>query len=83
MHRPAESAAAENQIVILTGVEDDEMVFLALEAGADGYLLKRTRPADLRAALLDVLRRRRADDQRNRAAGGGVVPANSPDARRG
>ena len=44
------------KIVILTGVnEDDEIVFLALEAGADGYLLKRTRPADLRAALLDVL----------------------------
>ncbi|HHY86638.1 MAG TPA: response regulator transcription factor [Verrucomicrobia bacterium] len=42
-------------IVILTGSDDDEMVFLALEAGADGYLLKRTRPADLRAALLDVL----------------------------
>lgn len=45
----------ETKIVILTGVnEDDEMVFLALEAGADGYLLKRTKPADLRAALLDV-----------------------------
>lgn len=43
------------QIVILTGVDDDELVFPALEAGADGYLLKRTKPADLRAALLDVL----------------------------
>jgi DNA-binding NarL/FixJ family response regulator len=43
------------QIVILTAVDDDEMVFLALEAGADGYLLKRTKPTDLRAALLDVL----------------------------
>ena len=42
------------QIVILTAVDDDELVFLALEAGADGYLLKRTKPADLRAALLDV-----------------------------
>jgi DNA-binding NarL/FixJ family response regulator len=42
-------------IVILTASDDDEMVFLALEAGADGYLLKRTKPADLRAALLDVL----------------------------
>ncbi len=42
-------------IVILTASDDDEMVFLALEAGADGYLLKRTRPADLRTALLDVL----------------------------
>lgn len=45
----------KSQIVILTAVDDDEMVFLALEAGANGYLLKRTKPTDLRAALLDVL----------------------------
>jgi DNA-binding NarL/FixJ family response regulator len=45
----------ETQIVILTAMDDQELVFLALEAGADGYLLKRTKPADLRAALLDVL----------------------------
>jgi DNA-binding NarL/FixJ family response regulator len=43
------------QILILTAVEDDELVFMALEAGADGYLLKRTTPEDLRAAMLDVL----------------------------
>ena len=43
------------QIVILTAMDDQELVFLALEAGADGYLLKRTKPAELRAALLDVL----------------------------
>jgi DNA-binding NarL/FixJ family response regulator len=43
------------QIVILTAMADQELVFLALEAGADGYLLKRTKPSDLRAALLDVL----------------------------
>ena len=43
------------QIVILTAVDDDELVFLALEAGADGYLLKRTKPSDMRAALFDVL----------------------------
>lgn len=43
------------QIIILTAMDDQELVFLALEAGADGYLLKRTKPADLRAALLDVL----------------------------
>jgi DNA-binding NarL/FixJ family response regulator len=43
------------QIVILTAMDDEELVFMALEAGADGYLLKRTKPADLRAALLDVL----------------------------
>jgi DNA-binding NarL/FixJ family response regulator len=43
------------QIVILTAMDDQELVFLALEAGADGYLLKRTKPSDLRKALLDVL----------------------------
>jgi DNA-binding NarL/FixJ family response regulator len=45
----------DTQIVILTAMDDQELVFMALEAGADGYLLKRTRPADLRAALLDVV----------------------------
>ncbi len=44
-----------SKIVILTASDDDELVFLALEAGADGYLLKRTQPEHLRAALLDVL----------------------------
>jgi len=43
------------QIVILTAMDDQELVFMALEAGADGYLLKRTKPLDLRRALLDVL----------------------------
>ncbi|HUA65254.1 MAG TPA: response regulator transcription factor [Alphaproteobacteria bacterium] len=45
----------KTQIIILTGVEDDELVFMALEAGADGYLLKRTRPDDLRAAMVNVM----------------------------
>ena len=43
------------QVIILTAMDDQELVFLALEAGADGYLLKRTKPEDLREALLDVL----------------------------
>ena len=43
------------QIVILTAMDDKELVFLALEAGADGYLLKRTKPSDLRVSLLNVL----------------------------
>ena len=46
---------AKLQIIILTAVEDDELVFMALQAGADGYLLKRTKPEDLRTALLEVL----------------------------
>jgi DNA-binding NarL/FixJ family response regulator len=45
----------QTQIVILTAMDDQELVFLALEAGADGYLLKRTKPEDLHTALLDVL----------------------------
>jgi DNA-binding NarL/FixJ family response regulator len=58
----------DTPIVILTSSDDDEMVFLALQAGADGYLLKRTKSADLRAALLDVL--------------GGGAPMSSEIARR-
>lgn len=45
----------ETQIIILTAMNDKELIFLALQAGADGYLLKRTKPADLRKALLDVI----------------------------
>jgi len=43
------------RIIILTAMDDEELVFMALEAGADGYLLKRTKPADLRASLLEVI----------------------------
>lgn len=45
----------QSLIVILTALDDDELIFRALEAGADGYLLKRNKPEDMRAALLDVL----------------------------
>ncbi len=43
------------RILILTASDDEDMVFPALEAGADGYLLKQARPEDLRVALLEVL----------------------------
>ena len=49
------AARPETPIVMLTASDEDEILFLALESGADGYLLKRTKPAELRAALLDVL----------------------------
>ena len=45
----------ETQIIILTAMNDKELIFLALQAGANGYLLKRTTPADLRSALLDAV----------------------------
>ena len=56
------------QIVMLTAMDNQELLFMALEAGADGYLLKRTKPSELRRALLDVL--------------GGGVPMTSQIARR-
>ena len=49
------TALPKTPIVMLTASDEDEMVFLALKSGANGYLLKRTKPAELRAALLDVL----------------------------
>ncbi|MDB6026089.1 MAG: DNA-binding response regulator [Verrucomicrobiales bacterium] len=49
-------AQPDLQIVILTAVDDDALIFLALEAGADGYLLKLTKPENLRDSLLDVLK---------------------------
>jgi len=44
------------QILMLTAVDDDELVFMALQAGADGFLLKRTTPEDLQAAMQEVMR---------------------------
>src|SRR6476660_9154119 len=41
------AARPDTPIVMLTASDEDEILFLALESGADGYLLKRTKPADL------------------------------------
>lgn len=42
------------QIVMLTSSDEEELVFRALEAGADGYLLKDCAPEDLHQGLLDL-----------------------------
>jgi DNA-binding NarL/FixJ family response regulator len=42
------------QIIMLTVYQNTEHIFKALEAGATGYLLKQTPPADLLAAIRDV-----------------------------
>ncbi len=42
------------QIMMLTVYEDDEKVFESLTAGATGYILKRTPPAELLEAIRDV-----------------------------
>src|SRR5581483_1507492 len=44
-------AGSETKIVILTTFEDDEYIFGAPNAGASGFLLKRTSPEELLAAV--------------------------------
>ena len=44
-------ATPGTRVVILTTFEQDDYVFGALRAGASGFLLKRTRPEDLIAAV--------------------------------
>jgi len=44
-------AAPETRVVMLTTFEEDDYIFGALGAGASGFLLKRTRPEDLIAAV--------------------------------
>jgi DNA-binding NarL/FixJ family response regulator len=44
-------AAPDAKVLMLTTFEQDDYVFGALRAGASGFLLKRTRPEDLIAAV--------------------------------
>jgi DNA-binding NarL/FixJ family response regulator len=48
------AAFPEVKVVILTTFEDDDYIFGALSAGASGFLLKRTRPEELIAAIHTV-----------------------------
>jgi RNA polymerase sigma factor (sigma-70 family) len=49
--REAVAASPETRVVILTTFEQDDYIFGALTAGASGFLLKRTSPEDLIAAI--------------------------------
>ncbi|MBL7492332.1 response regulator transcription factor [Frankia sp. AgB1.9] len=49
--RELASRAPDTRVLILTTFEQDDYVFGALRAGASGFLLKRTRPEDLIAAV--------------------------------
>ena len=42
------------QVIMLTVYRDHEKIFDALKAGACGYLLKRSSPAELRQAITDI-----------------------------
>lgn len=46
--------APESKVLILTTFEDDDYIFRSLRAGASGFLLKRTRPEELIAAVHTV-----------------------------
>jgi DNA-binding NarL/FixJ family response regulator len=49
--RELATAAPEAKVLILTTFEQDDYVFGALQAGASGFMLKRTRPEELIAAV--------------------------------
>src|SRR5687768_71577 len=42
------------QILMFTVFEDDEKIFAAIRAGASGYLLKKTPPADIIEAVMEL-----------------------------
>lgn len=44
----------ETQVIMVTVYRDHDKIFAALKAGASGYLLKRSSPAEVRAAISDV-----------------------------
>ena len=54
MHRRTQETLARVQILVVTVHADNERVFSALQAGASGYLLKRTGAAELLQAIADV-----------------------------
>lgn len=54
--RRLKQVAPTTQVVMLTVYEDTENIFNALAAGASGYLLKRTKSAELLEAIRDVQR---------------------------
>ena len=45
----------ELRIIMLTGIEDNDRIFAAIRAGADGYFLKQTAPARLIEGIKEVM----------------------------
>lgn len=54
--RQLKQITPETQVVMLTVYEDTDNIFNALAAGANGYLLKRTKSAELLEAIREVHR---------------------------
>jgi len=49
------TTAPEIQCLVCTMHDDDEKIFEALESGADGYVLKKSTPAQIKRAICDVI----------------------------
>lgn len=43
------------KVIMLTVFDNDENIFRAIQAGADGYLLKEVKPKELSAGIIDTL----------------------------
>lgn len=54
--RQLKTAHPHLHVLILTTYDDSDQIFSALRAGANGYLLKRSRPAELLSAIEDVVK---------------------------
>lgn len=52
--RAIKDLCPDTRVLILTVYEDSESIFDALKAGASGYLLKRSTPAEILAAISDI-----------------------------
>jgi len=52
--RKLKSIGPDFLVLILTAYEDDELIFQALKAGANGYLVKQTSPSEILAAIQEV-----------------------------
>jgi len=52
--RRLRQVSAAPQVMMLTVFEDEENIFAALKAGANGYLLKKTPPAQILEAVKDL-----------------------------
>jgi len=48
------SLRPETQVIMLTVFDDEDKIFQAIRNGASGYLLKRTPPGEIIAAIFDV-----------------------------
>jgi len=52
--RKLKTAEPESLVLMLTAYEDDDLIFQALKAGANGYLVKQTPPSEILTAIQEV-----------------------------